>query len=155
MRNKEIRYQMYADYVRHISTLRGDVFDGGLCMRNFEKIDEGWCDVQWVPIKVKTQEVGFIVLYTHPNCHPDADWYIEDAYVMPEYRNQGLMQKAVQTWVKEHPGTYCLFIVDSNEPARHMWPTVFEKMGYVPITLRQVLPHKDGLTQYGFQHKES
>lgn len=151
MRNKELRYQMYADYMRHIDALRGEVFDGGLCMRQFAKIDDGWCDVQWVPIKIKTQEIGFLTVYTHPNCHPDADWYIEDSYIMPEYRNQGFMQKAVQKWVKEHPGKYCLFIVDNNEPARHMWPAVFEKMKYQSLDLRQVLPPKQGITQYGWE----
>jgi hypothetical protein len=65
------------------------------------------------------------------------------------------MQKAFQKFVKENPGKYCLFIVDKNEPARHMWPAVFERLGYEPLELRDVLPKKAGLTQYGWGPKES
>lgn len=155
MRNRDLRYQMYVEYVRHVKGLLGELFDGGVCLRNFEKFEEEWCNVQWVPVKIKTQEVGFFTVYQKPNCHPDADFYIQDAYMMPEARNQGLMQKAFQKFVKENPGKYCLFIVDNNEPARHMWPAVFEKLGYEPLELRDVLPKKAGLTQYGWGPKES
>lgn len=150
MRNAEVRYQMYLEYMKHIKGLLGELFDGGQCLRQFEKLDEGWCNVQWVPVKLKSKEVGFFTVYQAPNCHPDCDFYIEDSYMMPEARNQGLMQKAVQKFVTENPGKYCLFIVDCNEPARHMWPAAFQKLGYAPMELRSVLPEKPGMTQYGW-----
>lgn len=150
MRNAEVRYQMYLEYMKHIKGLLGELFDGGQCLHQFEKLDEGWCNAQWVPVKLKSKEVGFFTVYQAPNCHPDCDFYIEDSYMMPEARNQGLMQKAVQKFVTENPGKYCLFIVDCNEPARHMWPAVFQKLGYAPLELRNVLPEKLGITQYGW-----
>lgn len=150
MRNAELRYQMYLEYMKHIQGLLGEIFDGGQCLRQFEKLDEGWCNVQWVPVKLKSKEVGFFTVYQAPNCHPDCDFYIEDSYVIPEARNQGLMQKAVQKFITENPGKYCLFIVDCNEPARHMWPAVFQKLGYESLELPNVLPEKPGITQYGW-----
>lgn len=150
MRNAELRYQMYLEYMKHIQGLLGEIFDGGQCLRQFEKLDEGWCNVQWVPVKLKSKEVGFFTVYQAPNCHPDCDFYIEDSYVIPEARNQGLMQKAVQKFITENPGKYCLFIVDCNEPARHMWPAVFQKLGYESLVLPNVLPEKPGITQYGW-----
>jgi predicted acetyltransferase len=153
MRNSAERYKMYAAYMRHIQSLMGELFDGGRCMRQFEKLDESWHDVQWVPVKLKTKEVGFFTVYQAPNCHPDTNYYIEDSFVIPEARNQGLMQKAIQKFVKDNPGKYCLFILDNNEPAKHMWNAVFEGLGYQPLELCQVMPQKDGITQYGWGPK--
>lgn len=153
MENQEKRRQMYINYMRHIKSLLEESFDEDYYIQQFKDIDKNIYNAQWIPIVHETQEIGFLIICTHPNCHPDADWYIENAYIIPEYQNQGHMQRAVQNWLKEHPGRYCLFIIDKNYPARHMWETVFKKAGYIPFKLKHVIPQKKGVTQYGWQRR--
>ena len=82
--------------------------------------------------------VGFLVIGTDPNCHPDADYYIQEAYISPEYRRKGLMSKAVSDFIKEHEGTYCLFIIDNNEIALKFWSAVFKKTKYKSVNLSEI-----------------
>lgn len=145
------RCAMYVEYMRHIKKMLGEMFCAEECARQFERIERDAHDTQWIPVIHNAREVGFIIICQAPNCHPDADYYIEDSFVLPAFQNKGLMQKTVQEFVKTNPGKYCLFIIDCNKPARHMWPAVFEKLGYQPLPLKEVLIDHPGITQYGWQ----
>lgn len=106
---------------------------------------------EWVDVFSEEHKViGFIIIGHAPNCHPDADYYIEEAYIMPEYRRKKYMSNAVSEYLKSHKGTYCLFIISSNKPALSFWSKAFRENGYFPLELKEVLVVEPHIKQYGF-----
>lgn len=110
-------------------------------------------DSAWIDIKDGNRPVGFLIVGTPPNCHPDASYYIEEAYINPNYRRKGLMSKAVSDFVRNNKGTYCLFILNKNDAAKAFWPKTFAKLGYEPCYLRDVGAGDQYCTQYGYKAK--
>ena len=74
------------------------------------------------------------------NCHEECDYYIQDFYIIPQFRKQHIGQSVVERFTKEHPGRYCLRVIESNEPAQRFWKTVWNKIGAKDIS--------DELTDY-------
>ena len=110
---------------------------------------------KWIPIVHNGEEVGFICMCQHPCCHPDADWFLREAYVRPEYRRKGLMRQALLKFLKRNPGRYCLFVMENNITAQKCWQHIFDSAGYVPIKLRQLEEFKDvKVPLYGFKPKK-
>lgn len=93
-------------------------------------------DCQWHDIYVNDCLVGFLITSSIlPNCHPDADYSICEAYVMPEYRQKGLMSNLVQRFTSEHPGIYCLLVLEGNQYAQHFWNHLFHHLGATDVVL--------------------
>ena len=88
-----------------------------------------------------------------PNCHPDADFFIQESYIKPKFRKQGLMTATVSKFIKEHEGVYCLFILNNNVNAYQFWHNIFPKLNYHPYEL-YVCTGIDICTQYGFAPKK-
>jgi predicted acetyltransferase len=146
------RRTMYMNYVKYMRKLCGTEFDIRECLLNFEKVhNRGLDDVKWIPVMGDGEEVGFFLIGTAPNCHPDADFYIEDAYIIPERRRKGYMETAIHAFIKDNPGKYCLFIVDNNKVAKKVWPRIFANCGYAPLELDIVTTDMNGMTQYAWQ----
>ena len=116
------------------------------CLVYFEDTNSEWVDVFSEDGKI----IGFIIIGYTPNCHPDADFYIEEAYIQPEYRRKKYMFRAVTKFLKYNGGTYCLFIVNRNTPALNFWHYVFKENGYLPVELTNIVPLEPYLKQYGF-----
>ena len=49
----------------------------------------------WYDIKAKGKTVGFVIMGWGDNCHPDADFYVQDVYIRPEFRHQGHIRKFI------------------------------------------------------------
>ena len=81
--------------------------------------------------------IGFIVIGQYPECHPDADVYIAEAYLDSEYRRQHIMTKTIKELVTMCGGTYCMFIASKNDVAKIFWNKVFTDVGYVQFELSQ------------------
>ena len=79
--------------------------------------------------------VGFLIIGQKPDCHPDCDFFICQAYISPEYRNKGLMTNALNEFVNGNKGRYCLDVMFRNHLARAYWFKRFKEMGYIDITL--------------------
>jgi predicted acetyltransferase len=76
------------------------------------------------------RQIGFVFIGVLDSCHPDADYYIQDAYIEPEYRRQHIMEGVIQSFIDAHSGKYCLFLLDENYPAISFWHRQFDLRGY-------------------------
>lgn len=92
-------------------------------------------DLFVVRVLVDSIQAGFIFIAVNVDCHPDADYYVQDCYISPEFRRNHLMQTAFQMFVYAHHGTYCLYLIDSNQTAIGFWGRQFDIISYkeVPI----------------------
>ena len=81
-------------------------------------------------LKQEDDQVGFLFIARGVDCHKDADSYIWDAFVLPDYRRQKIMSDAFQVFIQTHPGRYCLYLIDNNLPAIAFWKEQFDKNLY-------------------------
>lgn len=144
------REQLYLEYKKEIDDIQGVPYDTDIYANDLLDFLDG--QNEWIPVVYHEEEVGFVCMCAHPCCHPDTEWFLREAYVRPEYRRKGLMQKTILKWLKKHPGRYCLFILDDNDVAQKCWHNVFQRAGYIPMNLRE-LPELNDITVklYGFQ----
>lgn len=103
--------------------------------------------------KESNKVIGFLYIGYPPNCHPDADFYIQEAYIIPEFRHQGYMRNEIQKFVKNNPGRYCLFIINNNAYAKLFWDKLFCSLGYKQCPLSDVGAGDEYCTQYGYERK--
>lgn len=109
------------------------------------------CD-QWIPILADGEEVGMLIMSTPPNCHPETDFYISQAYVLPEYRRRGLMSAALEEYMASHVGKYGLIILQGNEEAEKFWFRFFEKHGFEAFSVQKIIALKDpDEREFGFR----
>lgn len=75
-------------------------------------------------------QVGFVVIAVNDNCPEPFDYYIQDCYLAPGYRNQHIMWDAMSDFIGNHPGRYCLFLILNNLPAKSFWEKLFSSFYY-------------------------
>lgn len=149
------RLKLWSKYVQELDDISGarttPLYQ---ILENFDRTVKD-PDTQWIDICSPSDGslAGFFVVGTKTNCHPDADYYIQEAYVIPKYRRNGLMSSTVKEFVGSHEGIYCLFIINGNEIAKSFWGKVFFELGYEEIHLREVGAGDDLFTQYGFMKR--
>lgn len=76
------------------------------------------------------EQIGFVVIGVNSNCHRDANFYVQDCYLEPQYRKRHIMSDVVQEFIKQNPGVYCLFLIDTNLPAINFWNRMFQLQHY-------------------------
>lgn len=146
------RLKLWYKYVRELDNISGTRAMPLLeILKNFDKTIKD-PNTQWIDIlsSVDGSLAGFFVVGTKNNCHPDADYYIQEAYILPKYRRNGIMSLIVKEFVENHEGIYCLLIINGNEIAKSFWGKVFSELGYKEIFLKDVGAQDDFCTQYGF-----
>ena len=128
-------FELYWNYKNELWVLNGDHPYSRDAVRT-------WYDdilsVDTNVVRVKDEDgkqVGFIFVGFGNNCHIGADFYINDCYMEPDSRRQHLMFNAVCSYISEHPGRYCLFLIDSNSVAFAFWDRVFSELNYVKYPL--------------------
>ena len=144
------------EYFRELTEIQGDTYTEEQCRIWFDGIVNGVLEgnTEWLHIKdAQGNEVGQLLIGIAPNCHPDADYYIEEAFVEKAARRNGIMTKAASEFIKDHPGTYCYFVLTKNELAKAFWEKVFTDAGYAPVTLRDVGAGDDSVIQCGYAPK--
>ena len=92
----------------------------------------------WIRLLERNKQVGFLIIGSNQRCHPDCDYFIAQAYVLPKYRDQGRMTAAFKRFEAMHPGKYCMFILHENILARHFWRKTFEELGYVKFNIPEL-----------------
>ena len=159
---ENIRFNMFKDYIRELHGIEGlremtdaEILDQYIKIRS--GINEAWADIyQEESPRTDADLIGFWVHGINGNCHPDADEFIAEAYIRPEYRREGIMSETISNWIKTYGGKICLFALSKNEVAKKFWLSLFEKIGYEPYQLSKVADDMDGhLIQFGFRPKES
>lgn len=130
------RVKMFLDYKRELCTIDGydklvDPEKEYIEDCNFFQND---CDADWIAVKKGKKEVGFLVVLHGRFVTSPLDYFIEDTYIKPEYRCQGLMKKTVENYLKKHQGLYGLEIMDKNQLAHKFWRKIVgERWFGVPI----------------------
>ena len=132
MTTYEQKKHLYRQYVAELSGITGRRIGS-------PKDADRWCDeyiaadyAKWINIwnADGTQLIGFLILCKPPACPEAADRLIDQAYVLPEYRRMGLMQKTVAEYVKNHKGVYSLLVYGQNTAAMEAWDGIFAGLGY-------------------------
>ena len=77
--------------------------------------------------------IGFIIVGYPPNCHPDAEIYIQEAYISPESRHCGYMSRVIAEVLGRDTSSVCLYILHKNHSAHKFWHELFTKLGYAPF----------------------
>lgn len=80
--------------------------------------------------------VGFVIIgKNYPEKHRDSLRSVSQAYVLPQYRERGLMTAVMSDYLTRHRGTYSLLVLKENKYAAGFWKRFFEKEGYYETTL--------------------
>ena len=137
------RYRLYQAYDNFLSDLlEEDYRPVGALVKEIEENRE------WKDIYCDGKVVGFLIIAEDFN---GCDYFIQDAYIEPRYRNRGLMTDAIQKQLKEKPGSYFLFVINKNKYARNFWNNRFTEMGYkefIPAYFEGM--DKNVVSQYGY-----
>ncbi len=113
--------------------------DAGCCIRIFNENKE---------------QIGFVFVGTYPNCHEDADFYIQDCFIMPEYRKRSVMSAIVSEFIADNPGDYCLYLIDQNAQAQNFWRKMFGSLGYEEFQIKDYTDMEtDSCHLHGFTKK--
>ncbi len=96
--------------------------------------------VEWVDIKDKEDKIiGFVIFSTaEEDHHPATDYGICQTYILPTYRRQGIMTKAVLSYLKLHPGAVSLDILKKNDKAKAFWKKVMYKVNAFELPLNEI-----------------
>ena len=133
----DVNFRLFCDYLRELEKIAQTPSQSASDDYEYYQEIISSDTVEWVEIRAcdEPNPVGFLLIDHGYNCHPDADYFIQETYVKPEYRNQGLMTTAVSKFIQEHGGTYCLFILNNNKNAYQFWHNLFAKLNYKPKDL--------------------
>ena len=75
--------------------------------------------------------IGFVVIGHGLNCHPKADYFFAEAYVLPEYRGQGYLHLWVHNFLEiNHVNLVSMFILGQNTHAARVWGHIFASEGF-------------------------
>lgn len=158
---EQIRYNMFRDYLIELQKIEEYKYmDDAEILDNFIKMRSGKTEY-WQDIypdqsqRTKHDIIGFWILGQNRNCHPDADYFIAETYIRPEYRREGIMSDRISDWIKTYGGKFCLFVLSKNEVAKKFWKNVFDRCGYEPYELSDVADDMNGhLIRLGYKQKE-
>ena len=105
----------------------------------------------WIDIKKDSLWIGFLVIekvQTEKEEHEMESRYIAEGYILPEFRRQHLMEKEVLHYLKLHPKTYKLYILNKNLVAQEFWMKTFHKAGYCEAFEEREITDIDTLYTY-------
>lgn len=141
---EETRKRLYGDYMREILKIARDnkqftqkEVDSDIKHIYYSK------NIKWHDIWRDGEIVGFVIIGTGAECHPHADYFIIQAYIIPSCRRLGIGKSFLKEYIQNHPGTYCLDILDKNEIAHRFWANVFIESGYSRVVLPYI-EHGEG-----------
>ena len=164
MNIKKIRKTLYKKYINELYKIEG------LELLNNDKLEDLFYNLsnnpymRWIDIypdshinnvSMYYEPIGFLIIGQYPECHPDADYYIVDTYINPEYRRQHIMTEVLLDYIQTYGGKYCLFITSRNNIAKSFWDSIFEKASYQKINLsnKPISKPDPHFIHYGFGPK--
>lgn len=97
---------MFYNYAREINNIAGWKYKTPTeYLEWFMQYENKPC-IKWHMITYNEDAVGFFIVGTKPECHPDADYFIIQMYIKPEFRRHGLGKKALADFISRHKGVY-------------------------------------------------
>lgn len=155
MQHTDLRFAMFSSYLNELQDIKGLTHltqeELTIVYQSFISDD----NTRWIDVFADdTNEtlIGFLLVGYPPNCHPNADYYISESYIIPMYRGHGYMSAAVSNFVNLHPGVYCLFVLKNNISAYLFWHKIFSSLGYTPCSLIDVGAGDIYCEQHGFRN---
>ena len=160
---KHIRFELYQNYINELYKIEGlDLLSNQEIQKRFKDLYLNpylkWLDVYPLTVypdmdlgSLDMDPVGFIVIGSFPECHPDADHYIVEAYIQPDYRRKKIMFDKMVDYIQTYGGKYCLFVASKNEIAKEFWNRVFKEVNYVPMALSEDPIPDPHFIQFGYQ----
>lgn len=97
-----------------------------------QTLDEAVRDNWWIRdrcarylIRTDDRVAGFATVCTgEAHMPPEVQWELLDFYIAPPFRRRGVGQQAARLLFDSQPGTWQLFVLPGNEPARAFWRSV-------------------------------
>ena len=129
-----LRFRLFRWYQDELRFINEGPFNDLTDMEAFCSAYSADC-TDWIDIVDGGETVGFLVMGYGANCHPEAKFYIEEAFVMPGYRHRCLMGNTLRKYMQTHEGTYCYYVLKKNKNALNFWKHLFEKEDYKPCLL--------------------
>ena len=87
--------------------------------------------------------IGFALVGYPPNCHPFAQRFINNFYIIPSYRRRGLGRQLAE-YVLIGLDTVCLYIIHNNTKAKSFWAEVLKDFDILPYPNTVIHPpHMD------------
>lgn len=146
------RLNLFREYVDYMLMLDSDF----VYANEKEKAVRKWFteqinsnNIEWIDVRKNGTIVGFLIIGTGEECHRDADYFIMQTYIKPEYRRQGIMKNVLERYFSAHKGVYCLDIIKTNENAKKFWKSVFK--GFKPIQLIDYRKNVENIDIYAYE----
>lgn len=145
------RKDLYLDYCHELARIDPEQFTDFTDEDAVEVAEDYEASAYWCDIIDEEELCGFVIFAVAPECHPDADYFIAQAFVSPAYRKKGLMTDAVKDFIKLHPGIYCALVIKDNKSANDFWQKLMKSIGYKDYELSAYEGEfKERLIQYGW-----
>lgn len=106
-----------------------------------------WVDL-YPESKSTPDPIGFLLISVDPKITGKAHYCIQEAYVLPDFRNHGVMTAAISKIFHSFPAsTALLYVLNANTYARTFWTRLFESHGFTP----EIVDCGDGFSELTFR----
>lgn len=123
-------FMMYIAYKHELCSIDNTTpLPNDMYVEQFEFFHSNPDKISFIPIVHNGAGVGFIIIGNSNNEQVKSkglDYFIEDTFILPDYRRKGLMQKVVQDYFNSHAGTYGMVLIDKNKLGKSFWHSVIK-----------------------------
>lgn len=85
-------------------------------------------DIKRLAVTSDNREVGFFIVRSGESAKKlGVDYYIEDVYLLPDFRGQGIMENFAKEFFKNHSGRYGMELIGVNKNATRFWCSVVDE----------------------------
>ena len=74
---------------------------------------------------------GFVAISFGQNTHPMTKFFVRDFFVQPSMRRRGLGLAMVRELIQQRSGSFCMYVLKKNIPAKDFWRSAIGEIGYV------------------------
>lgn len=132
-----MRMALYDEYCKELAQYDPEIYKDPQKVNKWasEYITEGWT---WVDITLCGQIVGFVIIGEKSkghDVHPQFDYFIEQTFILPEYRRNGFVSRSLMSFIKYHKGRYGLEVLQKNFKAQEFWKDLISRVGGYRITV--------------------
>ena len=137
----DLLVKMLDEYIRELHDMDANVEirPEGKIRRDFLWLRD---TLYWL-IMADKEVAGFCILGHRENCHPQADGYVEEFYIRPDYRRKGIGFAGAKM-ILDGKSRVCLDIMQKNLVAKAFWDRVFDGWTEKHVKdIREDVPYAD------------